>query len=61
MYTLGNVRLLGATTQGKTGRRLATGKRGISPVIATIILIAITIVIAIAVADGCSDSSEATA
>src|SRR5579883_1576884 len=50
MYTLGNVRLLGATTQGKTGRRPAIGKRGISPVIATIILIAITIVIAIAVA-----------
>src|SRR5579875_594984 len=50
MYTLGNVRLLGATTQGKTGRRPATEKRGISPVIATIILIAITIVIAIAVA-----------
>src|SRR5579875_3889428 len=50
MYTLGNVRLLGATTQDKTGRRQATKKKGISPVIATIILIAITIVIAIAVA-----------
>src|SRR5579875_584375 len=43
MYTLGNVRLLGATTQGKTGRRPATEKRGISPVIATIILIAIAV------------------
>src|SRR5579875_3886038 len=50
MYTLGNVKLQRANTQGKPTRHQATRKRGISPVIATIILIAITIVIAIAVA-----------
>jgi len=50
MYTLGSVRLQGLKTQGTQSSRPHNAKKGISPVIATIILIAITIVIAIAVA-----------
>ena len=50
MYTLGSVRLQGLKTQGTQSSRPHSAKKGISPVIATIILIAITIVIAIAVA-----------
>jgi len=50
MYTLGSVRLQRLKTQGTQSSRPHNAKKGISPVIATIILIAITIVIAIAVA-----------
>ena len=50
MYTLGSVRLQGLKTQGTQSSRPHNAKKGISPLIATIILIAITIVIAIAVA-----------